>query len=69
MASKRATRRRSCACKVRHETYTGAMHAYKAFPIQSRIGLRIYKCGFCGGYHLGHINRMTAFLIAERRGA
>jgi len=69
MASKRATRRQSCACKVRHENYYGAMIAYKRFNGPDRIGLRIYKCGFCGGYHIGHIDRATAFLIAERWGA
>jgi hypothetical protein len=69
MASKRATRRRSCQSKVRHADYYGAMIAYKRFGAQDRIGLRIYKCGFCGGYHIGHIDRATAFLIAERRGA
>jgi len=60
MASKRAERRRSCERKARH------VSAAKAW-VQAALGmdkhpgthLHVYRCQFCGGYHVGHAPQMA----------
>lgn len=66
MASKRAVRRRSCEGKVRHASHTDAIIA---LSVMKRAGkcqsdARVYRCKFCGGYHIGH---MTDRQLAAQR--
>jgi hypothetical protein len=59
MASKRALRRKSCTGKVRHTSAQAAQAARRAlFLPQGYTGLiNVYRCHFCGGYHIGHAGR------------
>ena len=52
MASKRRLRRNKCLNKVQHDTYDNAMIALRK---TNGTGLLIYKCEYCGKYHVGHL--------------
>lgn len=56
MSSKRRLRRKSCEGKNRHKTVDGAMveirYIRKIAPGTPRLD--VYRCGFCGAYHVGH---------------
>lgn len=74
MASKRATRRRSCDGKVRHVSYSDAVCASRALMRVDKWqpDMQIYRCKFCGGYHIGHmttrqLQARRARMIYERR--
>ena len=54
MSSKRQVRRKQCAGKVKHPTEKAAMAAMVRTP---STGLAVYRCGFCGAYHVGHMNK------------
>ena len=54
MSSKRAVRRKSCEGKMRHATEDAAICAMKKTP---SLGLAVYRCPFCGSYHVGHMNK------------
>jgi hypothetical protein len=53
MASKRNIRNRSCVGKRR---YTEQHEAHQAVFYHRKKGnfMRVYKCKFCMGYHIGH---------------
>lgn len=57
MASKRRQRRKQCTGKNRHPTADGAQ--IELYLIRKRYGhqgqMGIYRCPFCGKYHVGHI--------------
>ena len=55
---KRRLRRKQCTGKVKHTTYKAAFMALKrsGFPGD----MRVYKCRFCSGYHIGHYNKQKA---------
>lgn len=57
MSSKRHFRRRSCTGKVRYESAQAARYAlYCATKRYGYTGhMHVYHCGFCGGWHLGHV--------------
>jgi len=59
VASKRRIRKRSCASKVRHETAAEAGGHIRDLRKRDKDGphRQIYKCRFCGGYHVGRENR------------
>ena len=54
VSSKRRIRRKQCDGKIRHKTKEDAHSA--RYSLQKKTGewLRIYKCKFCGGWHVGH---------------
>lgn len=56
MASKRRIRRKQCDGKRRHATPEAAA-GHRRF-IHATAGysglLNVYRCSFCGGYHVGH---------------
>jgi hypothetical protein len=55
MASKRRLRRKACDGKIRHSTEAAAMRHYAR--LRYGIGesnVKVYHCGFCGGWHIGH---------------
>lgn len=53
MASKRRVRRRQCGGKIRHENEARAVAAM--FNTRASDGaLHVYRCGMCGGWHVGH---------------
>lgn len=55
MSSKRRMRRKQCTYKVRHKNKNGAYSALRRV-YKNNINnhrLHVYKCNFCGGYHLG----------------
>jgi hypothetical protein len=59
MSSKRALRRKACDGKVRHADAGGAHTALKklarAKPDHAPgSAMGVYRCGFCGGWHIGH---------------
>lgn len=54
MSSKRAVRRKACGGKVRYSTEHAAVCAMIKI---SSLGLAVYKCPFCGSYHVGHMNK------------
>lgn len=59
MSSKRAMRRSACDGKIRHETLQGAAsHRNGLYHRKGEQGtLDIYRCQFCGGWHIGHKSR------------
>lgn len=56
MASKRRLRRRSCERKVRHEDPGAAWAMVKRLHRTKgdQGNLQVYRCPFCGGWHVGH---------------
>lgn len=54
MSSKRQVRRKQCAGKVKHPTEQAAI---AAMVRTAPTGLAVYRCAFCGAYHVGHMNR------------
>lgn len=59
MASKRQVRRKSCERKVKYETAKDA-------NANIRIGLIVYKCKFCGKYHVGHPPRKAKQSLMDK---
>jgi len=57
MSSKRHQRRKACEGKRRYET--SAQAGYAAHLLREKDGawMQAYHCQFCGGYHVGHMNR------------
>lgn len=59
MSSKRAIRRRVCGRKIRHNSESAARnhiaHLHRRKGWQGH--LNAYRCGFCGGWHIGHDGR------------
>ena len=55
MSSKRRQRRRQCESKRRFETRGEAGHELVKMALRgkARPGLHVYRCPWCGGYHLG----------------
>jgi len=45
--------RRGCTGKTKHKTFDDAL---REKPKNRKGNLNIYKCKFCGFYHIGHIN-------------
>lgn len=62
MASKRNKRRRSCDGKVRHASSFCARIALRKMH---EPGMQVYQCQFCGGYHIGHLDRLSK--IAKKK--
>lgn len=60
MSSKRAIRRSACDGKIRHETRQAAVsHRNGLYRRKGEHGtMDIYRCQFCGGWHIGHKLRM-----------
>jgi hypothetical protein len=54
MSSKRLVRRKQCAGKIKHATEQAAITAMIHTP---GTGLAVYRCKFCGSYHVGHMNK------------
>jgi len=54
MASKRRVRRKQCQHKKRHPDQQSAR--YHRFLLNQKDGeqMNVYKCRFCGGWHVGH---------------
>lgn len=59
MASKRRLRRKSCTGKVRHPSAdAGHDHIHQLNRTRGYQGrMDVYRCRFCGGYHVGHSKR------------
>lgn len=69
MASKRRIRRRQCNNKKRFETSGEAGYlAYKLMSNGKDRGsvVHVYRCKFCGGYHVGHMQRGTKNTLREK---
>jgi hypothetical protein len=54
MASKRHLRWRVCRSKIAHRSAGAAYAAVKSYAADFGETLRVYKCGFCTGWHIGH---------------
>lgn len=63
MSSLRHQRRRSCECKVRHDTESSAAIEAKRLRRRGPF-VRWYPCRFCGGWHVGRANRKTRQSVA-----
>lgn len=63
MSSKRAIRRKACKGKVRHQCAEHAWAHLRALLKKRDDGLRmnVYRCRFCGGWHVGHSLHQTGF--------
>ena len=63
MASKRRIRRKACGKKIRYETAKDAgagrhaLNRSKGYQGQ----MNVYRCPFCGGYHIGHAGGTRAY--------
>ena len=57
---KRRIRRKACKAKVRHATHYQAIAAIRQ---PGYDGCRVYRCQFCGGYHIGHYDVEKALKI------
>lgn len=60
MSSKRRLRRAKCTGKVRHADEAAAKQAiYKLTrKMTGALGhMQPYRCGLCGGWHIGHSGR------------
>lgn len=56
MGSKRAIRRKACTGKIRYSTREKARARVFKTSFDGR-SLDVYKCEFCGGWHIGHTMR------------
>jgi hypothetical protein len=57
MASKRNIRRHACEGKRRFATAESAYANCRVCnrrPVNKGDPMNVYRCSFCGGYHLGH---------------
>lgn len=66
MASKRHKRQNGCKGKVRHATALNASIAARS--LRKRTGYAsVYKCSFCGGYHLSSNQGPGAVFYRKRK--
>ena len=64
MASKRRQRRKTCTGKCRYATLAEAQAArWRSSHYRGQAGLNVYRCRYCGGYHLGHRAGLTRALF------
>ena len=68
MASKRHQRRRSCESKVGHDTKEAALRAAAGLR-KSFFGgsWSVYRCEWCGRYHVGRPNARQRQAMNARR--
>lgn len=68
MVSKRRIRRRQCTNKQRFDTSAEA--GYSAYLLtksgKSRGAVHVYKCKFCGKYHIGHPTWKTNVVLRKK---
>lgn len=65
MSSKRAHRRRSCECKKRYNDKLAAVAVAKDMRRRGKI-VNAYACQFCGGWHVGRMNKASRHSLAGR---
>lgn len=63
MASKRHIRQKQCGGKVRHVDAGAAGFAKRRAAERGQL-VRVYRCPFCHGYHVGHFK---PFVVRGRR--
>ena len=67
MTSKRRIRRKECERKRRFDSESAAkVEASRLW--RKGIQVRAYKCGFCKGWHTGHLSREQKLGYAVRGG-
>ncbi len=54
MKRRTRTRARSCTGKIRHQDRASALAHRAALLAAGDTRLTVYRCAFCGGYHVGH---------------
>jgi hypothetical protein len=56
MASKRNCRKSACTGKIPHHSKQSALDHFHQMKRNGKeiYGLEVYRCQFCGFYHLGH---------------
>ncbi len=60
MSSKRRQRRKSCDGKQRYDNHIDANKAMWSLMQSTRFNggkMQVYKCKFCGHYHIGHLDK------------
>lgn len=63
MASKRHIRKRSCENKVGHDRLQSAVAHEKSLQEKYRFNYLVYKCKFCGKYHVGRASHKQNIAI------
>ncbi len=66
MSSKRQVRSKQCVGKKKHPTEQAAIAAMVNTP---STGLAVYRCAFCGAYHVWHMNKRQRQGRSARRAA
>lgn len=78
MASLRRVRRRACEGKQRFDTKeaaTGHLISRRRTMARGGVsthGMEVYRCGFCGGWHIGHRpgrRNVSAAQVNRKKGA
>lgn len=59
MSSKRRQRHHECSRKTRYDTRKEAEDVQR-FKRTLGVRLSVYKCNWCGGFHVGHGKPQTA---------
>ena len=55
MSSKRRLRRKQCETKIKHESRSNAFSALRSLlKRDNKWFMTVYKCKFCGKWHIGH---------------
>ena len=61
MSTKRLKRKKACEGKQRHATREEALgHSSRLKHLAEEKNIRVYRCPFCKGWHVGHYRRPSA---------
>lgn len=66
MSSKRRIRRNQCGSKVKYETAAQARSVAHSLHQKTGEAWQGYRCSFCDGHHVGHMNRKMKQAKARR---
>ncbi len=69
MSSKRARRRRVCERKRRYSAVAQAYAAARAMWTHKQEVLTVYRCDYCGLWHIGHAPWRVRQSLAAQAGA
>lgn len=70
MASKRRLRASSCTSKIRHQSFEDSLVHIKKLTNSANFGsgyLHPYKCCYCNGWHVGHLEGSVRKIMKSRR--
>lgn len=67
MSSKRRIRRNACQGKKQYTDKAEADRACRVLFAKERWPMTVYRCQFCGAWHVGHMPRKNIRAMRERR--